>query len=646
MSAFAGIVTFDGATGDKRTEDRIGGAITTPRKGLVSTLRANGALFVQRSEGQAGGAQQPIARGSGRILFAALARLDNRKEIGAALGLASNELARTSDSVLIYRMWEGSGAAGIARCVGAFAFALWDEQARRLILCRDCLGTRALFFYRGGDFVAFATSLNTLLALPGVPRELDDVALANFLALNVGEPRRTFYRGIERVPSRTLVAIDRAHVRHEHYWSPDFGAPAPYRRVEDYVERARELFDQAVAATTADTPQVAIFTSGGFDSSAVAATVARLGRAERITCYTLVPPADLQIDIGPFKYLDERDKVEALARMHPALNMRFITPEKLHPFEEDDTRYFARTSLPMRNPTNLGLFSFLRDNVAAEGHRAFLVGSLGNFGLTWTGAFSLLALLRDGKWGDFAHELHALSQQSGRSLARTIFGEVLMPGAPAALRRRLQRLRGRNPDSIARFSLLNPAILAEYDLVRQWHAQGFDPSFVAAGWNARRVRTYYMFDHNQLARESKAMYEEHHGLEMRDPHADRRLLEFLLMVPESMYRQNGVPRSFARAVLADRLPREILDERRRGLQGPEWFRRLNARRRNFAVEVERLEASPLARRLLDLPRMKRLMDQWPADEHEAQKRMREYGLALARGVHVGRFIRWVEGGNT
>jgi hypothetical protein len=53
----------------------------------------------------------------------------------------------------------------------------------------------------------------------------------------------------------------------------------------------------------------------------------------------------------------------------------------------------------------------------------------------------------------------------------------------------------------------------------------------------------------------------------------------------------------------------------------------------------------LARRLLDLPRLKRLMAQWPKDENEAEKRMSEYRLALARGVHVGRFIRWVEGGN-
>ena len=58
-----------------------------------------------------------------------------------------------------------------------------------------------------------------------------------------------------------------------------------------------------------------------------------------------------------------------------------------------------------------------------------------------------------------------------------------------------------------------------------------------------------------------------------------------------------------------------------------------------------MEASPLARRVLDLPRLKRLLDEWPKDEHAADRRAAEYRAVLARGVHVGNFIRWVEGGN-
>ena len=133
--------------------------------------------------------------------------------------------------------------------------------------------------------------------------------------------------------------------------------------------------------------------------------------------------------------------------------------------------------------------------------------------------------------------------------------------------------------------------------------------------------------------------------EERDPHSDRDLLEFCLAVPETLYRRNGVRRWFARQVFADRLPPVILNETRRGAQAPNWFESVNQRKPIFAAEIERIEASPLARRLIDVPRLKRLFSEWPKDAHEAQTRSAEYRYGLDRAVHVGQFIRWVEGGN-
>ena len=201
------------------------------------------------------------------------------------------------------------------------------------------------------------------------------------------------------------------------------------------------------------------------------------------------------------------------------------------------------------------------------------------------------------------------------------------------------------PDSVSDHSALNPSFIAETGLARQWQAQGFDPWFGPRDWNAKRLRAYRLFDHNQYGRDVRGLAEEIFGFEVRDPHADRRLLEFALTVPEPMYRRDGIHRSFARRVLADRLPPEILSELRRGASMPTWFRVLDARRGDIAADIERLETSPLASRLLDLPRLKQLMTQWPKSDNEAEKRMQAYRLALGRGVHVGRFIRWVEGGN-
>ena len=392
------------------------------------------------------------------------------------------------------------------------------------------------------------------------------------------------------------MTIDRNGIQSRKYWTPDFDAPPPYSREEDYIERARELLDIAVASATRDTPRVAIATSGGLDSSAIAATAARLGLAESITCFCVVPPPGTQIDVGPFRYLDERDKVEALARMHPSLSVRFVAPDRERSWTEDDTRYFVRANLPALDPVGVG--RHLADAIEAAGHRVALIGNYGNFGLSWAGRFpwSPCFTARNG-----APSLMSYGRWRGkaRDLPRTFASEVVMPAAPLWMRRLINRLRGRDPDSVAGHSALNPAFIAESGLAQRWREQGFDPWFGPRDTNAARWRAARVFDHNQYVSDIRAMSGEIIGHEVRDPHADRRLLEFALAVPEPMFRRNGVPRSFARRVLADRLPREIIDERRRGAINPAWFRSLNAKRVDIAREIERLEASPLARRLID-----------------------------------------------
>src|SRR6202011_2076738 len=103
-------------------------ALTALRRGRVVTGRLDGALYAQRISTPASaehGEQQPVASRGGRTPFPALARFDNREELGAALGVPRAQLARTADAILILRMIERWGDAGVARCLGAFVFALW-----------------------------------------------------------------------------------------------------------------------------------------------------------------------------------------------------------------------------------------------------------------------------------------------------------------------------------------------------------------------------------------------------------------------------------------------------------------------------------------------------------------------------------------
>ena len=646
MPAFAGIVRFDRGPIGADLEDRLIRAISVLRKGPTQLRRAPGVAFAYRGDHPGDDLGMPSIVLEDKTLFLCRCRLDNRAELGAALNIAPPELARLPDARLMMRMVKRWGDDGVARCLGGFAFAAWDADEGVLTLGRDCLGfTHTLFFYRAGDLVAFATTLVSLLALPLVPREINEIALANYMASNMRETRHTFYRGVERVPTRTIVALNSAGTRHRYYWSPVLGAPPPYRRDADFIERARELFDQAVADSTAGCRDIALSTSGGLDSSAIAATAARLGQVDRITCYTLVPPPGCVNDLRKNVYQDETDKVQALARMHPRLDLHLLMPQAPHPLEVDPTRYFAETGWATVVAANQGWFAHLFDAVAGGRHPVLVDGLHGNLGLTWNGEGVLGELLRRGEWHRFRQELAALAAERGHGLPRTFLSHVVISNMPAAVHRVVHRLRGRDPRSVADYSPLNPLFIAQHDLPRQWREVGFDPWFRRGSRAVARLRAGHLFDYNQLGRDNMSVLEERYGFQLRTPHVDRRLLEFALTVPETMYRRDGVPRWFARQVFADRLPREILDERRRGAQGGAWFQRLDVRRKEIADEVERLETSPLARRMLDLPRLKRLVDDWPKSDDEALSRRLDYRAVFYRGLQFGRFLRWVEGGN-
>ena len=135
------------------------------------------------------------------------------------------------------------------------------------------------------------------------------------------------------------------------------------------------------------------------------------------------------------------------------------------------------------------------------------------------------------------------------------------------------------------------------------------------------------------------------GIDIRDPTADRRLIEFCLSVPTEQFFRNGVPRALARAALADRVPAEVLNERRRGLQAVDWHEGMTAARTRILEEIGRLEQNGPAARALDLPRMRRLAENWPTEGWHREDIIEQYRLALLRGISVGHFLRRASGGN-
>ena len=647
MSGFGGIVRFNGGPADTRTLERLGRALRVPGNAEPRVWHGGPAAFCHRAFAYTPEDRldcQPMTMRRGGSVFLAAGRIDNRAELAGALGMATGELDRTGDAALMRCAWERWGQAGLPRLLGDFAFACWDGEAHRLVLARDAMGAVPLFYHHSAHFIAFATDYPGLLAVPEVPRDLDEIALGHFLILNHSQAERTFYAGISRVPSGGCAIFENGRPRVDEYWKPSFGKARHNIDPTEAIEEARRLLDAAVAARLRSIEPVAAQASGGLDSSGVAATAARLLAPARLHTLTLLPPEGLEVVPLRGHYPDEHDKVVALGQRIPNLDVEFLAPATPHPNETDPRRMFALTGVPVFNPINYGWFAHLYDRAAAAGHRVLLTGADGNFTLSWAGNLAIIEWLKAFRPDKAVAELRALARRRGVPIRRVLPRALLDFLQPAAVYRRRDARSRSERFGWELYSLVSPEFASDIGLQQQALAMGHDTS-LRLPTDGQLARARRVLRYNEEAREFAACCPALHGIQLRHPLRDRRLVEFTLGLPETIFLRDGQRRWFARRVLSDRLPAEIVGEMRPGTQSPDWFERLTGRRTELAEEAARLSDCTPAARVIDMPRLRGAIEKWP---HEATPEARPKaidGIRLDRALHVGRFIRWAEGGN-
>ena len=637
MSALAGLIRFSGQTVDERDLAAAIARLAAPGVGPAQTwCQAGAGLAVRQrvSTPQDRFERQPWIGGGGRFVLVCDGRLDNRDAMIEALNLSPGSANTVPDGALLLAALERWGEAALKRFTGEFALAFWDAAERRLLLARDPLGRRSLYVHYGQGFVAFATTLPALMCLPGVPRRLNEERLAGFLVLNFQFTEETLYRDLCRLPPATAVIIGPQGRRQERYWSFD-----PRRRVrlggdDDYVDAMREHLDRAAACCLRAQRPVAAQMSGGLDSSAVAATAARQLAPDPLLALTAVPPPDLTLpDPPPRWYADETPYVRAIARMHPNMDLRLISSTAVHPLENDPVPVFEAGGLPSFGMMNVGWFAPLVESARQAGASVMLTGGAGNAAWSWHGLQTLRDLFRQGRWIRLMRELDATGKDRGGA-AGLAFERVLKPMLPAWLPRTVRRWRRGHAQPWSQLAAINPQFAGDTGLNRNGGQRLF-PGDSRPHWQIRLDMLTSI-----IGSDGRVSMRALTGMDVRDPLADLRLVEFCLSIPAEQFLRGGVTRWLTRRALADRLPASVIDNSRLGQQNPEWFVRLTARHPQMLEELAQLERSALARRVLDLPRLSRILRNWPEDTCDEVT----YHRLLPRALHIGRFLLWQESG--
>ena len=495
----------------------------------------------------------PGALRRGRFALFFDGRLDNREELG---------LGEESDAEAVLRLLEG-GWDALGRLIGPWALVLYDLEEREVHLARDPTGERMLCWHSG--------RIASEPAAFGI-RELDEETLAAYFAVREPAPDATFFRGVKQVPPGWRVTLSERGERRHRFWNPDPGGLLRGSEAES-VERFRELLTAAVRAQLRDAGPAAVLMSGGLDSTTVAAHAARLTKVRAVS--------------WRFRELKEADESEFAQAMMTAAGLEpvWVEGDGCWPLRDLDG---IDPNHPFENPYR-PLHAAAFSAAAAGGSRALLTGHFSDEMYHGVDAWWLRDALARGDWSAASRGLRDEWRWRSRPEAWT-------PGLHRALGvlllgRAWERLRAlRKPDWLtpqARKALphrpLNPARHPE-------QGDTLLSPFALMGIAAEMRR----------ARE--------HGIELRFPFRDRRLIEFALRLPADHLARPGWRKRLVWLAGEGWLPDEVRLRRRMSDLGPLFARGIGEREHDTVRRLLFGEGPNLWRRWIDPVLLERFLD--------------------------------------
>jgi asparagine synthase (glutamine-hydrolysing) len=220
--------------------------------------------------------RQPMANEDGSVQVNFNGEIYNHEALRTDLECRGHRFRSRCDTEVLVHLYEEYGAEMVDRLVGMFTFAIWDEGRERLLLARDRLGIKPLYWIDDGHRFAFASEIKALLPLLE-RREIDPTALTHYLTFVTVPPPRTLFAGVRKLPPASTMIVDRQGPREPaRYWDPiaaraDFGGSAI-----DWERELRFRLERSIDRRMMSDVPVGVFLSGGVDSSTNVALMSRL----------------------------------------------------------------------------------------------------------------------------------------------------------------------------------------------------------------------------------------------------------------------------------------------------------------------------------------------------------------------------------
>lgn len=512
----------------------------------------------------AGGAQ-PMSNRDGSVWVAFNGEIYNFQELREGLEKKGYTFHSRSDTEVIVHLYEDIGEECFQHLRGMFAIAIWDSRKRQLLLARDRVGKKPLFYAYDGKRVAFASELKAILQVPGIQRDINPEAVSDYFSLLYIPAPKSIFRSIRKVKPGHYAVISQQGMREVQYWDLSF-AKTTQLPEQEWCEKIIEVYREAVKIRLISDVPLGAFLSGGVDSSSVVALMSELTGEPAITS-----------SIGfREKQFDETSYARLIGeKFHTKHHEQIVEPDAVSVVEKLVWHYDEPFADSSAVPT------YYVSKVAREHVTVALSGDGG-----------------DENFGGYRRYYFSQREQIVRNLIpdrvrRTLFGTLakLYPKAdwaPRFLRGKatLESLACTHLEgyfrSVSAFQPMLKAKLLHPDLQRQ--LAGYDTLdlfrfyYDRAGTDDLLSRIQYLDIKTYLTDDILVKVDRAsmaNSLEVRSPILDHKFMELIATIPSRLKLQGTLGKYIFKKSLESRLPREVLYRDKMGFGVPMagWLRK-------------------------------------------------------------------------
>lgn len=511
------------------------------------------------------GGKQPLCNEDGTIWVTFNGEIYNYVELRQQLVQKGHQFKTSSDTEVIVHLYEEKGDEFISLLRGMFAIALWDAGKKKLILARDRLGKKPLYYAASKSFTAFASEIKSLLQIPGISMEIDREALVDYFSFLYVPAPKSIFLSIRKVRPAHYLVIDSKGVRERCYWDLSFEGIEEKSEAQ-WCEELLDAYQESIRLRLRSDVPLGAFLSGGVDSSSVVALMSRMNGRTVNTC---------SIGFDEKEFDESVFAAEFAKRLGTEHHEERVRPEALSVLETLAWHYDEPFADSSAVPTYY---------VSQAARRHVTVALSGDGG--------------DENFAGYRRYYHDLVENRLRSYVPDMIRKPLfrclgqwypkLDWAPRMLRAQATfRAFSRSPVEGYFYSVSGIKPELKHELLSpefERSVDGYDPITMFEDYYNRNssadhlsrlqyldIKTYLVDD--ILVKVDRASMAN--SLEVRCPILDHSFMELVVRIPSSLKLHGSQGKYIFKKALASVLPQEILARRKQGFAVPlpSWFRR-------------------------------------------------------------------------